>query len=201
MALSDILERIAADAAAEAGEIRAAAEADAELIRSRAAEHAADVTARIARDGASDAAREAQTIAAAARLTSRDEGLSAKGALIDRALEKLEAAVAGLPSSEYTAFLARQIVESARGDERVLVAAADREKLAGLKSAVTALAAKQGRTLALTYPGDPAPVAHGVVLAGERDSVDLSVAGIIGAQREQLTMRLASALFGTGGDD
>ncbi|MGB4592848.1 MAG: hypothetical protein WBI63_03620, partial [Coriobacteriia bacterium] len=142
----------------------------------------------------------AETIAAAARLSARDKALGAKGELIDRALEKLEASVAALPADQYTVFLARAIVESARGDEKVLVASADREKLAGLERAVTALASGSGRDLALTYPGDPAPVEHGVELAGERDSVDLSVAGIIDGRREELTMQLASALFASGED-
>lgn len=200
MALSDILERIAADAAAEAAEIRAAAEADAERILTLAEEQAAELSSRVLHDARRDAERDAETIAAAARLSARDEALGAKGELIARALDKLELAVAALPAGEYTAFLARAILESARGDERVLIAPADRAKLAGLEGAVAALASEGGRTLALTYSDDPAPVEHGVVLVGERDSVDLSVAGIIDGRREELTMRLASALFASGED-
>ncbi|MHB1342376.1 MAG: V-type ATP synthase subunit E [Coriobacteriia bacterium] len=200
MALSDILERIAADATAEAGEVRAAAEAEAERILARAQERAAESSSRLLHDAHREAERDAETVAAAARLSARDEALAAKGEIIARALDKLELAVVALPAGEYTAFLARAIVESARGDERVLIAKADSAKLTGLERAITALASERGRSLTLTYPDEAAPVEHGVVLAGERDSVDLSIAGIIAGRREELTMRFASALFAPGED-
>ncbi|MCE5202907.1 MAG: V-type ATP synthase subunit E [Actinomycetia bacterium] len=201
MALSDILERIATDAEGEAARIRAQAEDEAERIRAEARERAEEIVERIVREAERDAARQAETIVASAHLAARNEALAAKGGLLDEALDKLETSVVALPDADYTAFLARRIAQAARGDERVLVAAADRERLAGLARAVSAEAAARGRELALVYSDEPAPVPHGVVLEGQRDSVDLSIDGIIDSVRDELEVRLAKALFGGGKDD
>lgn len=200
MALADVLDRILADAQSEAQAVTDEATAQAAGLMDAARERAEKRSARTLADAERDARRQAQTIAAGARLEARDAALAAKGALIERALAGVREHLAALPPGEYAAFLAREIVAAARGDERVLVAPDDRERLAGLAAAVKAEAASAGRQISLTFSDEPAPVAHGVVLRGERDSVDLSVAGIVEARKDALSMRLASALFDDGKD-
>ncbi len=196
MALADILNRIGADASSQAQAVidEAQAEADRLLAEARVrADEAAEATARgIARD----AALEAETLLANARLEARDSLLTAKREVLDRALVQLGERIVGLPDAEYAAFLARAIVDAARGGERVLVAAADAKRLVGLRAAVDAVA---NRDLTLTYDDTPADAGHGVVLLGDRDSVDLSIAGIIDGRREELLMRLAALVFGDEG--
>ena len=200
MALSDILGRIASDAAAEARAIEEAASAEAEAMLAAATRQAEEAAARIERESGRAADRDAETMLAGARLTVRDAEVGARGELIDRALVALEERIAALPDDTYTAFIARAVVEAAAGDETVCVAAADSRRLSGLKSAIDALAAEQGQALLLRFSDEAADVAHGVVLIGDRSSNDLSVAGIIQARRDDLVMKLASALFGGGKD-
>ncbi|PKQ20461.1 MAG: hypothetical protein CVT66_04800 [Actinobacteria bacterium HGW-Actinobacteria-6] len=200
MALSDILNRIASDAAHEAKAIIESANDEAERIVSTAAAQASDAAARFEHDCAREAERDAETILAGARLAARDAVVKARGELVERALVALEERVVGLSDGEYTAFIARAVVDAASGDETIQVAAADSQRLVELEAAVGALAHERGRELSLRFAPDSAQIAHGVVLLGDRSRNDLSVAGLIEAERETLVMKLASALFAEGTD-
>lgn len=195
MALADILNRIGADAAIESQAVIDAAQAEADRTLSEARAEAEVAADAIARTSAREAALTAETLLANARLEARDALLVAKREVLDRALVMLGGRIVELPDAEYAAFLARAIVDAARGGERVLVAAADAGRLGGLQAAVKSAATAAGRDLSLVFDGEHAAVAHGVMLLGARDSVDLSVDGIIGGQREALLMRLAALVF------
>lgn len=202
MALADILEQIAADAEAEAHEIVARAEEEAAAVRREAEKHAAERSARILAHAEAEARREAEAVLASARLRARDETLAAKQALIEEALWQVAAGIASLSPSRYARFVARRIVGAARGGEEVRIAAADRDRLADLPAAVEVAAQEAGRgDLALVFSSEPAHVAHGVVLCGDRESVDLSVEGLIEAERDRLIAQFADALFGTGEEE
>lgn len=194
MALADILNRIEGDAVSEAQVLVDAAEAEAARLLDEARESAEAEAARTLGAAERDAERDAATLLAATRLRARDEALAARRALIDRAIAGLEAAIVALSDAEYEAFLAKAVAGVGRGGERVLVADADRGRLGGLEGAVRLLRAD----LALGYGETTGEIAHGVMLTGEREVVDLSVAGIIDSQRETLVMRLARTLFGEG---
>ncbi|MCX8006835.1 MAG: V-type ATP synthase subunit E family protein [Coriobacteriia bacterium] len=201
MALADILEQIASDAEAEVRAILAQAEAEAAELRRDAEERARARAERIVAETQAEARREADALLAAARLRARDEALAAKQALISEALERVAAGLAALEPDRYARFIAQRVVRAARGGEELLVAEADRERLAGLEAALMEAAREAGREgLVLRPSDDPAPVEHGVVLRGTRDSVDLSVAGLIDAERDRLVERLACALFLGGGE-
>lgn len=196
MALADILDRIAADAEAEARAIIARAEEEAAALRREAQKLASERSARILAESEAQARGSAEAMSAAARLQARDASLAAKQALIGEALDAIAEGIVGLPPERYARFVARRIVAVARGDEQVLVAEADRERLAGLADAVAQAAREAGRDgIALRFSDEPAPVAHGVVLRGERDSVDLSVEGLVSAERDRLVSKLAAMLF------
>lgn len=200
MALADILERIEGDAVREGQSLVDAAEAEAELLLTAARDEAEVAAERTVADAEREAARDAATLVAAARLAARDEALAGRRALIERAMAAVADRLVALPDAEYTAFLADAIATSARGDERVLVAAADSERLGGLAAAVEARARQLGRELALTYPEKSASIENGVLLDGDRESVDLSIAGLIETRRESLVMDVAEALFSPEAD-
>ncbi len=200
MALSDILNRIASDAAHEAKEIIDAARAEADEIVANAAEEASGAARRFERERTREAVRDAETILAGARLRARDADVAARGELVGRALATLEERIVSLPDVAYTAFIARAIVDAAAGGETVKVAAADAARLAGLKAAVDSLSAERGHDLGLCFVSVPADVAHGVVLVGDRSANDLSVAGLVESRRETLVMRLAASLFDKADD-
>ncbi len=195
MALADILNRISADANSQAQAVIDAAKAESDLLLGEARVRADEAAGAIARGVAREAALEAETLLANARLEARDSLLGAKREVLDHALLLLGERIVELPDADYAAFLARAIVGTARGGERVLVAAADGKRLAGLRAAADAIA---GHDLALVYDQTPAAVEHGVMLLGERDSVDLSIVGIIDGQREELLMQFAALVFGDG---
>lgn len=195
MALADILNRIEADSTSEAQVLTEAARAEADRLLADARGKAEEAAEAIARDAARESGLQAATVLANARLAARDSLLSEKREVLDGALALLAERIVALPDAAYTAFLARAIVDAARGDERVLVAAADAGRLKGLAAAVASTAEAAGRRFELVYDDAPAAAEHGVVLLGERDSVDLSIAGIIDGQREELLMRLAARIF------
>jgi len=200
VALADILERIEGDALREGQSHVDVAEAEAEQLLAAARDEADAAAERIVADAEREAARDAQTLVAAARLAARDEALAGRRALIERAMAMIADRLVALPDADYTAYLADAIARSARGNERVLVAAADRGRLGGLGAAVEARARELGRELTLAYPDEPAAIAHGVLLQGERESVDLSIAGLIETRRETLVMDIADALFSPEAD-
>lgn len=194
MALADILNRIEGDGVTEAQVLVDAAESDAARLLAEARETAAAAAARTLHDAEADAERDAETLRAAARLGARDEALTARRALVERALGEIEAAIVALPDDEYAPFLGKAVAGAARGGERVLVAAADAARLSGLGSVVSAARSD----VALHYGETTEQIAHGVLLSGEREMVDLSIAGIVGGEREPLVMQLAQDLFGKG---
>lgn len=194
MALDDILERIASDAAAEAAAIVAAAEQRAEATLGEARERSAHEAARSLERARALAEAEADQMRAIARLSARDSELAARNRLVAKVLEEVEVGLAALPPDRYTAFMAARIAEAAQGGERVLVAPADRERLAGLHEAVEGLASG----LRLEWGGD-ADVDHGVVLVGDRVRADLSVAAAVAAERDGLSALIAETLFGKDG--
>lgn len=196
MALADILNRIDADSNSEAQAFIDTAQAEADRLLADARTHADEAAEAIARNAAREGSLEAQTLLANARLEARDALLTAKREVLDGALVRLGEHIVAMPDARYTAYLARAIATVARGGERVRVAAADSGRLAGLRAAVETAA---GRDLGLVFDEAAAEVEHGVLLLGERDSVDLSIAGIIDGQREELLMRLAARVFGNEG--
>lgn len=193
MALADILERIGAEAAAEAAAIRAEATAEAERI-------AAETMATLARESAElleaaerDGAAEAATLLANARLEVRDALLAAKRALAEEALERAREALEALPAEEYTDLIARAVAADAAGATTLAIAAADAERLAGLPARLREL----GFPLALAE--EAAPLERGVLVTGDRMRVEVSVASLIGDRRERLLIVAADALFGDEG--
>lgn len=193
MALADILTRLASDAAEESAEIARQAEERAEAMLAAARADAARASADALERAKREATAEAQTLRATARLAARDTALAARGELVAEVLDGVADALAALPDDEYAAFFARAVADAARGGETVLVAPADRERLAQrLRAALSA----QAPSLALEFSDEPAPIERGVYLRGERVSVDLSVDAVVAARRDELAMKVAAILFG-----
>jgi len=195
VALADIITRIDADAEAEGQALLADARTRAEELLAAGEADAREVLARAEERASREARVEAETVLANARLTARDLALSARLALVDEALARTADAIVALPDAEYVAFFARRIAAEARGGEAVQVAPADRSRLAGLEAAV----AQAAPGLSLTYPADPAPVEHGIVLVGTRVRVDVSVSAIVAEEHDALAIVVARELFGEEG--
>lgn len=192
MAITDIVERIGTDAAAEAGALLEAARTEASRITAEAEATAAREAAEARARAEQDAATEAATILANARLAVRDELLAAKRHLAEDVLDRAREALEALPDAEYLELIAQACAEVARGGETLAVARADAKRLAGIAERVRAM----GREV--TAVDGPAPLAHGVLLEGDRVRMELSPASLVDDRREELLLVAARALFGEG---
>lgn len=189
MAIADIVERIASDAAAEVAEIIGAAEAESQRIgadaaarRTREREHALERATR-------DAAGEAATMRANERLAARDALLTARGRHVEVVLALAVEALGALPDAEYLDLIARKVTTLARGGERLAVAAADATRLAPLAERL------RESGIDVTTADEPAPLERGVVLTGDRVRIEVSPASLVAERRDQLAAVAASALF------
>jgi len=191
MALADILERIAADAAAEAQSIsdEAGAQAD-DLIATAHAETDAVVT-RLVNAGVLEAQVEAKRRLAAARLSLRDERVAASDALIAETLAGVEGALVALDDAAYLRFIAQRVVEVATAGEHLSVAPADAVRLSGLAAAVIELGGPS-----LEDVGPAADLAAGVLVLGDRMLVEVSPRAVVAERREEFVLRISAMLFG-----
>jgi hypothetical protein len=65
---------------------------------------------------------------------------------------------------------------------------------------VRTAARERGVDVELAFDDEPASLAHGVLLEGERMSVEISPAALVGERREELRGHAAVVLFGDAVD-
>lgn len=190
MAITDIISRIEADAGTEAAEVISAAEAEAARIIAQAeAALTAEREAALA-SAERDAAEEAAMLLASARLAARDGLLARKRALAERVLERAGEALGALPDGEYLELIASGVASAATGGEMLAVAAADAKRLTGLAKRL------EDRGVHVTAAPEPAPIARGVLLTGDRMRMEVSPSSLVADHRDQLLLVAAAALFG-----
>lgn len=195
MALKDILEKLAADAAAEAEAILAEAEAQAEALRTQARSQADAAVDALERRAARDTAEATETIAAQARLAARDASLVARRSLLAEARASLESRVMSLPADELAELLAPRIAAEARAGERVAIGGGlSGEAREALAEALVALGVERG---AITESASAAPV---VRVEGDRMGAEVSVASLLAERAERIEEILLDELFGEGMD-
>ena len=198
MALADIVQRIERDGVAEAATVVADAQKNADSLVTEAREAAERARVQTLDQADRDARAEAATLLANERLAARDRMLTARRELIDRTLARALETLGRVGDEQYADLVARRLVRSAHGGERVLIAAADVPRL--VERLPAAVARAGGGGLALVWSSESAPVGHGVVLRGDRMSVDLSVEATIEERRDELAMVAAAILFAEAGD-
>jgi vacuolar-type H+-ATPase subunit E/Vma4 len=196
VALADILNRIENDADEEAFCIVDESKREAEWLVDQARGKAEEATARILAEAEVQATREQETTLANARLQARDRAVAARRELTGRVLRRAEEMLVGLRDDAYAELIASRLVALARGGESVRFGAADRERLASsLRDAVARAARDTGRTVDLEFGGESADIEHGVVLVGDRMSVEVSPAALVRERSEELQALAARVLF------
>jgi len=196
MALTDIIRRIETDADVDADaivlEAKEQAKAVMEETHSRATvlrEHAKAEAERAAR-------RDAETMLANARLRARDRALSARHEMVERVFVKVEQAIVDLQDDEYARLLAKRLVAAARGGETVRLGAEDAERLGALlPDAVRAEAALVDSKVELIFAKESMDLGRGVLLEGERMTVELSPRSIVAVKRDELAGQVDELLF------
>ncbi len=196
MAITDILERLKSDADAEAAIALGDAGLYAERVRTKASAEAEAETERTLERARREVRRDADTLLANARLEARDADLSARSAMVAETLRAAEEALAALPDAEYAALVARGVIQAAAGGEIASVAAADSKRLrkplaAALKSA----------HLDVALGDDDPALARGVMLVGDRTSVEVSAAAMVASRRGDLVRIVDELLFGASGSE
>lgn len=191
MALADIIKRIESDTVSEADSIVAAAQAEADRLRAgakRAAqEHREQELARVR----IEVAEAISTRIATARLNGRDLVIGEKRAFIDRALGEAVSRIESLPDAEYAALIAREVAGVVRGGEAIEVGSKDAGRLETSLPAALAAAGVDARV-----SGRTDDIERGVIVRGERMSVEVSVASMADARRTELESLVATTLFG-----
>lgn len=190
MAIDDILSRIEDDAKAEAAAMIDTAEAEALAIIEGAKEDAKAERVRSVASAEREAAQEGDTLVANARLAVRDRLLAEKRARTERVLAEARTTLEKLPDEEYLGFIAEQVAAMAAGGETLAIAAADAKRLARLPEVLAE------RGVHVTIAPEPAPIASGVLLTGDRVSAEVSPASLIADRRDELLLIAARELFG-----
>lgn len=202
MSADKIIEKIIADATADAGRIAKTARADAAL-RQRAAE--SDAVSRVAEIGkraeADDAEIERRRMLTAG-LDARKNTLARRRRLMDRVFDAALERFYGLSEADYTALVTKLIVAASEtGDERVVVPVKDEKRYRGEKSMLAALNAalkSAGKPAKLTFGGTTSAIGGGVLLLGDIADVDCSFESLIAQFREDREMEVAGILFESG---
>lgn len=190
MAITDILTRIETDAAAQAADAVGAAKAEAARILDAAEATLAAERAAALAAVEHDAGEEAATLLANARLVARDRLLAEKRAMAERVLDRACGALEAMPDAEYLEFVASGVKRAAIGGDTLMIAAADAKRLAGLEQRVSALGVH------VTVSAEPAPIARGVLLTGDRVRVEVSPAALVADHRDRLLLEASDTLFG-----
>jgi vacuolar-type H+-ATPase subunit E/Vma4 len=194
VALADIINRIEADAAAEAAQLLSDADARAFEVLEAARREAVEQAARIGADARRDADSEAATRLAGARLIARDVELTARRTLIDEAMTALSVAVEALPADDYVHFLGARLASGVRTGDSVAMGAEDAKLVDTVRAAVEAGAPG----VELTWSSETAPFQRGALVSGPRTRLEVTPRSVIESQRDELDVRLARALFDVG---
>ena len=193
MAIADIISRIEDDAQAEADAIITTAQERADAMMAAARSEAERDAARIKAHGAEAARVEAETLLANARLAARDAFLGARKELAERVLTGVREALERLPDDEYAAFIARETARVAVPGQRIRVAAADVDRLAGLGPLVEASA------IEMAVVGEAADLARGVRVEGDGVRVEVSPAAYVAQHHGDMLQVAVRELFPEGG--
>lgn len=192
MALVDILRRIEDDVDAETAHELAVASQRADSLLADARERAHARSAQIVDSARRVAETDAATLAAGARLATRDEALVAKRALVEDALERVSVAIESLPADRYACFLGEEIAANARSGDTVTLAQADAALLDDVKRVV----ATRAPAVELTWASEPAPLERGALVVGQRTRFELTPRSVVAERRGELEVEIAAALFG-----
>lgn len=192
MALADIIRRIEGDAAAEAAHVLSDARAKADELLAGAREAAEDQGARAVETARRGADVEAATLVANARLSARDDALTARRALVEEALDAIVSRIEQAEPDAYARFLARGIAAGVRDGDSVAFAPADAAVASQVRGAVEAAAPG----VALTWPAEAAPLGRGAYIAGSRTHFEVTARSVVEERRGELEVEVAATLFG-----
>lgn len=195
--IDKIIERIAADAEAEAKALRDGAEKEVEERRRAALSAMEKETKAILAEGQRKADAYEARLVDTARLEERKKRLAVKQELVEKAFQRALMQFAAMPEEEYAEFLSRLCCEAAvSGKEQVLLSPKDREKYGQrVVDAANGLLKEAGKTAELTLSGVSREMAGGVVLKEGDIETNGSLEALLQQNRDTAAADVAAVLF------
>lgn len=210
--IKNILEKIIADAQAEADRLIADAQTEAEAIIAENTAKADEITAEYRTRAEQITAAGEQTAQSTGENVTRNALLEVKSAIVDEAFESARKKICALDEEKYFAFLSSLLFsalddratavrtsdktgdEICRADEYILrLNAGDLEKYA--KKLIDA-AKEKYPDISITASETPALIDGGLILKGGNLEVCCSVSILVERTRERIEREVASRLFG-----
>jgi V/A-type H+-transporting ATPase subunit E len=198
--ITALAQRIRSRAEAEAEEVKAAARRQAEDLLARARARAEKEREAILARARTEAAERKRRLLAKAEMEARQEELRAKDELVDKAFELALKELRELPAAEYQALLRPLLVVAAEtGEEEVIVAPHDRERLGpDFLARVNQELAARGKPGRLTLAAETRPLEGGFVLRSGGVENNYSFELILKLTRDELEQEVAAVLFPAG---
>ena len=195
--IDKIIERIAADAEAEAKAMRDDAKKEVEERRRAALSAIEKETKAILAEGQRKADTYEARLVDTARLEERKKYLAVKQELVEKAFQRALMQFAAMPEEAYAAFLARLCCEaSVSGKEQVLLSPKDREKYGQrIVDAANGLLKEAGKTAELTLSGMSREMTGGVVLKEGNIEANGSLEALLQQNRDTAAADVAAILF------
>lgn len=191
--MDKILERISADAQAEADRILAQARDQAREIRERYALQAQREAQAILERGRREAARLAERLDGAAQLERGRAELAAKQEMVEEAFRLALKELRELPREDYVSLLVGLAARaSSTGREELIFSQTDR---ATVGKAVVQAANRMLRGGKLTLSQECRSMEGGFVLRGDGMEVNCGLAAMLRWERERLAVDVAGVLF------
>lgn len=190
--LDNIVNKIIADAEAQAAETLAKAQAEADTILENYRANAAVENKQIIDNASKAAAEKELRMHSVAELEGRKRLLAVKQELInqafDRALEKL----LHLPQDEYLALLANMAAKASQTkDEEIVLSPADAQQY-GAQIVAAANAICGGK---LTLAAETRPIGGGLILKKGKTEINCELETQVGMLRDALAIEIANVLF------
>jgi len=200
MALSNIIERINAQAAEEAASIRAEAAQKAEHARNAARVKAAGLLSEAHEKGAASAESHRRRLVTLASLDLRKQVGEARQQAMERAFVSALERIQRMDDARYLALLRDLIVSAAEtGEEQVVLSPAGRRRVTtGFLVEVNDALRAAGKTGNLRLSDETRPFTGGVVLVGKNVEMNCTFDSTLKLIRDDIEREIASILFGDG---
>ncbi len=195
--IEKIISHIQAESEAECKAIEDEAFKKCEEIRARYEKAASDEYNKITEKGATDAEVHIERLGHVAALEAKKQVLATKQELVSKAFERAAEMLSELPEDDYVALLVRLASEASRsGTEQIVLNENDRARYGGdvLKKVNKTLKA-QGRTADLTLSEKTRDMRGGLILTSGDIEVNCTVDTLISQFRNELSSKVATALF------
>lgn len=198
MSLKDIIEKISADAKAEAEALLSKGKAEAEAISNNAQERARDLRSELTKKATDRAEDHAGRIKILSGLDLRKDTLKEKKRLIEEALAGAEDKIKSLPPDEYLAFLKPIILQAVESFNEEIIPSRTHKSLFTSEFIQSLNNESPSGVGNLRLSEETGDFSGGFILRDGKKETNLTLRTLINEQRDALEPEIADILFGEG---